>query len=104
MVTPVSFQCSVEPSLKLNIEVLWDRRQPAHARLHAFCATAVAGGSCATPLTELYNSHQNVTNTSIGPAVPFLTPTVFNGRVDMGTKTEVDVFGLCPPSGVCPLQ
>jgi hypothetical protein len=74
-----------------------------HAVLHAFCATAVPGTACATALTELYNSTQNVKKTSIGKDVPFSTPTVFKGQVYMGTKTEVDVFGLCP-SGGCPLQ
>jgi len=52
---------------------------------------------------ELYNSTQNVKKTVIGPAVPFVPPTILNGQVYMGTKTEVDVFGLCP-SGGCPLQ
>jgi hypothetical protein len=74
-----------------------------HAVLHAFCATAVPGTACATALMELYNSTQNVKKTSIGKDVPFSTPTVFKGQVYMGTKTEVDVFGLCP-SGGCPLQ
>jgi len=76
-----------------------------HAVLHAFCATA-AGGRCTTALTELYNSTQNVTKTLISKDVTFSTPTIFNGRVYMGTRTEVgaaqsevDVFGLCSGNG-----
>jgi len=76
-----------------------------HAVLHAFCATA-AGGRCTTALTELYNSTQNVTKTLISKDVTFSTPTIFNGRVYMGTRTEVgmaqaevDVFGLCSSNG-----
>jgi hypothetical protein len=57
----------------------------------------------ATTLTPLYNSSKGVTQTTIGPATSFSVPTVFNGQVYMGTKTEVDVFGLCStlPSGQC---
>jgi|HubBroStandDraft_6_1064221.scaffolds.fasta_scaffold01327_2 hypothetical protein len=65
------------------------------AVLHAYNATPT------TPLTELYNS--SGLQTTVGQAVNFPTPTVFKGRLYMGTKSEVDVFGLCP-SGGCPLQ
>ncbi len=51
------------------------------AALHAFDATT---------LTELYNGRGVTTGGQIG----FSTPTIFNGRVYMGTTTEVDVFGL----------
>ena len=58
------------------------------AALHAFNATTLA---------PLYTS--SGVQTTIGPATSFSTPTVFNGYVYMGTKTEVDVFGLCPSNG-----
>jgi hypothetical protein len=66
-------------------------QMPQQAVLHAYDATS---------LVEKYNSGSLVT--PIGPAANFPTPTIFNGRVYMGTKNEVDVFGLCPgPPGVC---
>ena len=60
----------------------------AHAALHAFNATTLA---------ELYRS--NGVQTNIGGPTPFSTPTIFKGQVYMGTKTEVDVFGLCSTNG-----
>jgi len=57
----------------------------AHAALHAFTAN--------NNLASLYNSR--TVTTSIGGVTTFSTPTVFNGQVYMGTKTEVNVFGLC---------
>jgi hypothetical protein len=65
-----------------------------NAALHAFAA--VPNG---TALTELYNSATTSANKYIGNGTTFSTPTVFNGRVYMGTQTEVDVFGLC--NGAC---
>ena len=59
-----------------------------HAALHAF--SPIPNGSGV--LTKLYSS-RGVTR--IGLAHAFPTPTIFNGRVYMGTDTEVDVFGLC---------
>ena len=68
------------------------------AALHAYNATNLGA-------PELYHSNgsNGVVQTQIGPATSFSVPTVFNGQVYMGTKTEVDVFGLCSsaPSGKC---
>ena len=61
-----------------------------HAALHAFNASNVGAA-------ELYNSRGVQTN--IGGPTPFSTPTIFKGQVYMGTKTEVDVFGLCSTNG-----
>jgi|HubBroStandDraft_6_1064221.scaffolds.fasta_scaffold00052_22 hypothetical protein len=54
------------------------------AVLHAFDAGT---------MNQLYTS-SGITNHKPGHAT-YPTPTIFNGRVYMGTSSEVDVFGLC---------
>jgi hypothetical protein len=46
---------------------------------------------------ELFNSMQNASRDSAGPALRFVIPTVVNGRVYIGAKDEVDVYGLLAP-------
>lgn len=58
------------------------------AVLHAYDAANVA--------RELYNSEENSTRDRPGRALRFTIPTVVNGRVYIGTKGEVDVYGLLP--------
>jgi len=51
----------------------------------------------ATNITrEIYNSDQNPTRDRAGMALRFAIPTVANGRVYIGTKRRLDVYGLLP--------
>jgi len=44
----------------------------------------------------LYGSNQNVTRDSPGLSVKFAVPTVVNGKVYVGTRNQLSVFGLPP--------
>ena len=56
------------------------------AILHAYDAANVA--------TELYASESNAKRDRAGTALRFTIPTVADGRVYVGAKGEVDVYGL----------
>jgi hypothetical protein len=56
------------------------------AVLHAYDATNVG--------SELYSSETNPSRDRAGTVVRFAMPTVVSGRVYVGAKGEVDVYGL----------
>ena len=58
------------------------------AVLHAYDAANVS--------RELYNSDQNPSRDRAGKCLRFAIPTVANGKVYVGAKSEVDVYGLLP--------
>lgn len=58
------------------------------AVLNAFSASNVA--------SVLYGSSQAGTRDQPGPASKFAVPTIINGKVYIGTQTDLDIYGLLP--------
>jgi hypothetical protein len=70
--------------------IVWTVENTNPAVLHAYDATNLAH--------ELYNSNQAAGGRdAFGPGNKFITPTIANGRVYVGTPTGVVVFGEAPP-------
>ena len=65
--------------------IVWALQNSSPAILHAFDANNLN--------TELYNSGQAGTRDSFGPGNKFITPTIANGKVFLGTPNSVAVFG-----------
>lgn len=67
--------------------ILWAVENTSPAVLHAYDATNLA--------TELYNSNQAASGRDqFGDGNKFITPTIANGKVFVGTTNSVAVFGL----------
>jgi len=71
--------------------IVWALQNDEHHRdgptvLHAYDATDLS--------RELYNSRTAGARDVAGPAVKFTSPTIANGKVYLGTKNSVDVYGL----------
>ncbi|SAL44993.1 PQQ enzyme repeat protein [Caballeronia peredens] len=66
--------------------IVWAAENGAIAVLHAYDAGNLAN--------ELYNSSQSGTRDQFGPGNKFISPMIANGKVYVGTKTGVAVFGL----------
>ncbi len=69
--------------------IVWAVENSSPAVLHAYDANNLA--------TELYNSNQAASaRDQFGPGNKFMTPTIVNGKVYVGTQNSVAVFGLLP--------
>jgi Ricin-type beta-trefoil lectin domain-like len=83
------------PSISANgtgNAILWAVENSNPAVLHAYNANDIA--------SELYNSNQaSGSRDQFGPGNKFITPTVVDGKVFVGTTTGIAVFGLLNPSG-----
>ncbi len=75
--------------------ILWAVENSDPAVLHAYDATNLA--------TELYNSNQAAAGRDqFGSGNKFITPTIANGKVFVGTTNSVAAFGLISPSTAFP--
>ena len=77
------------PSISANggsDAILWAHENSNPAVLHAYDATDLTH--------ELYNSNQAGTRDQFGPGNKFITPTIANGKVYVGTANGVAVLGL----------
>ncbi|HYO09862.1 MAG TPA: LamG-like jellyroll fold domain-containing protein, partial [Tepidisphaeraceae bacterium] len=69
--------------------IVWDVQfETARQVLHAYDATT---------LVELYNSKQNAARDQMGGGVKFITPTIADGRVFVGSSGELTIYGLIQP-------
>jgi len=78
------------PSISANgtsNAIVWAAENTTPAVLHAYDANT---------LHELYNSNQAGSRDQLGAGNKFITPTIVNGKVYMGTSDSVGVFGLLP--------
>ena len=66
----------------------WDEPPRRPAVLYAFDASDVTH--------QLYSSEQNSSRDRPGAALRFAMPSVANGKVYLGSKGQVDVYGLLP--------
>jgi len=79
---------SISGNSRTNL-ILWAAENTSPAVLHAYEANNLA--------VELYNSNQAAGGRDhFGNGNKFITPTIANGKVYVGTQTGVGVFGLLP--------
>ena len=67
--------------------IVWAVENTTPSVLHAYDASN---------LHELYNSNQAGSRDQLGAGNKFITPTIVNGKVFVGTTNSVEVFGLLP--------
>jgi hypothetical protein len=84
--TPSSSANQTSNGIVWALETHASERPTPPATLHAYDATNVS--------TELYTSKQAGTRDLAGPGITFTVPLVINGKVYVGTRTELDAYGL----------
>jgi hypothetical protein len=94
--SPTKFSRGSTPSVSANGSangIVWAIERPPNVQgvappeiLHAYDATKIS--------RELYNSNQAGTRDALGSAITFCVPTIMNGKVYVGTGSELDVLGL----------
>jgi hypothetical protein len=74
--------------------IAWEVQfETGHQVLHAYDATTLA---------ELFNSNQNAARDQMGAGVKFITPTIADGRVYVGSSGALSVYGLIQPVTTAP--
>ena len=66
--------------------IVWAVSPGTPGALYAYNATTLK--------TELYNSNQDSSRDNLGDTVKFAPPLVINGKVYVGTRTQLVVYGL----------
>ena len=89
-----SYQNISFPSISANGStggILWAARNSANPALMALSAANLA---------LIYDSGQVSTRDALGPVAHFVKPTIANGKVYVGTQTQLVVYGLFPTLSV----
>ncbi len=69
--------------------IVWDvQYDGSHQVLHAYDATTLA---------ELYDSNQDAARDQMGAGVKFITPTIADGEVFVGSSNALTIYGLLTP-------
>jgi hypothetical protein len=95
---PTKFVWGSTPAISANGKtngILWAIERPPKVNgvfppsiLHAYNAANVS--------KEIYNSAQSGSRDTPGSGITFSVPTILNGRVYIGSGTELDVYGFLP--------
>jgi len=76
--------------------IIWAIDTSRYGNAGASLGPAVLYAYRADTLALLWNSSQSGTRDTAGNAVKFAVPTIANGKVYIGTQTEIDVYGTLP--------
>jgi Bacterial Ig-like domain (group 2) len=76
--------------------IIWAIDTSQYGNAGASLGPAVLYAYQASTLATLWSSSQSGTRDTAGNAVKFAVPTIANGKVYIGTQTELDVYGTLP--------